>query len=573
MDRRVPIAVLLALAMVSPTAPVGAQAIVDEDLFGQSFEAAHQAVKFYGLYENDVELRRMTEIGFQLVEVSGFEDYPFTFHLVDMPVPNAFALPGGQIFLTRGMLKMGLTDDELAGLLGHEIAHVIEKHGIRTQKRARLLNVLGQALVIGVLANEVSRDRPQSNEGYIDPYGGTNSSASRVQGAAAASLVTSELLLRSYSREFEDEADATGQRLAARAGYDPDGTASLMNKMQVHIPQSKEYGYWSTHPFFDQRVQHAESRSDLITVAPGTTDAALLRATTQRTLLDWIDAQEDLSDEARDYGRTVALHTWPQGDAADAIRLAKLHELRDREFDEKPLAQDLTALIADYRREVDDVRSLTPESPLLATLRREIAEFEERRAARYDEAVAVLAGGVYEIDFMETFLSNYPDSAEAARLGLELGEAYSRLGRHKEAVEHYLRSASADEASEPSARARRGLTVLASRLRDLPALERLSGEDDPAIADRAAQRLRELASKFERVEEGAAYLEAFPDGEHADAVTRRINHLADNLYGEVVLYQTVGDAAQAVSGIQRILTYAPFSPAADRLRRKMILEG
>jgi len=572
MDRRAPVALVATLIALLLSSPVGAQRIVDEKLFGQSFEASYQALKFYGAYENDAELRRVTAIGFQLVQVSAFEDYPFTFHLVEMPVPNAFALPGGQIFLTRGMLKMGLTDDELAALLGHEIAHVIEKHGVRTQKRARLLNVLGQALVIGVLANEVTRDRPQRNDTYYDPYGNSDSSASRVQGAAAASLVTSELLLRSYSREFEDEADATGQRLAALAGYSPTGTASLMNKMSVHIPQSKEYGYWSTHPFFDDRVQHADSRSELLTVARETSNAGLFRAKTQRTLLTWLEAQE-LEPDALDYGRTLALHTWPQGRAADTIRLAKLHEIRDLEFAKKPLAQDLTTLIAGYRRDLEDVRDLTPESPLIATLGEEISEFEERRASRYDEALSVLAGGVYETEFMETFLSNYPESDEVPHVGLQLGEAYSRLGRHTEAVEQYLRTAMTEEGSEPAERARRGLTVLATRLSDLAALERLTSQQDPALAQGAAQRLSVLVSKFDRVEDGAAYLEAYPDGRHAETVSTRLNHLADDLYGEVVLYQTVGDAAQAVTGIQRILTYAPFSPAADRLRSKMILES
>ncbi|MCZ6727050.1 MAG: M48 family metalloprotease [Acidobacteria bacterium] len=572
MNRRLPYLWVATLFAALSLSALDAQQIVNEKLFAQSFEAAHQAMRAYGGHEDDGELRRVTDIGFQLAGVSGFADYPFTFHLIDMPVPNAFALPGGQIFITRGMLNMGLTDDELAGLLGHEIGHVIENHGIRTQKRARLLNILGQALVIGVLVNEVGRDRSDRNDPYYDPYGSSSDSASRVQGAAAASMVTTELLLRSYSREFEDEADATGQRLAALAGFSPQGTAALMNKMSVHIPQTKEYGYWSTHPFFDQRVQHARVREELLEVAGEAPDPARFRAKTQSLLLDWA-AGQDLEPEALDYARTVALHTWPQGAAADEIRLSKLHQLRDEEAEKKALAQDFSRLITYYRREAEDVGELTPESPLVAILEREIGEFETQRADLYDAALEILAGGIYETEFMETFLSNYPESSQASPMRLELGEAYSRLGRHSEAVEQYLRASHGEPDSEPGQRARRGLTVLASRLEDLAALERLSAEPDPAIASRAAERLVDLASSFDRVEVGAAYLEAFPEGQHVEAVTLRLNSLADDLYGEVVLYQTVDDAAQAVSGIQRILTYAPFSPAADRLRQQMILEG
>ena len=80
-----------------------------------------------------------------------YTDFPFTFHLIDMPEPNAFALPGGQIFVTRGMLDLGLTDDMLAALLGHEAAHVVFGHFTSMQRRATLMNVLSQALLVGVI--------------------------------------------------------------------------------------------------------------------------------------------------------------------------------------------------------------------------------------------------------------------------------------------------------------------------------------------------------------------------------------------------------------------------------------
>ncbi len=565
------LSVLLAMPAARPSA---AQTISDERLFAQSFDFAQEALRLYGAHDDVEQLRRVTQMGFELVEVSGFRDYPFTFHLIDMPVPNAFALPGGQIFLTRGMLRMNLTDDELANLLGHEIGHVIERHGIRTQKKARLLNVLGQALVIGILANEVTNNRGEGrNDPYYDPYSGSDSqAASRVQGAAAASLVTSELLLRSYSREFEDEADSTGQRLAALAGYDPAGTSNLMNKMRVQIPQTKEYGFWLTHPFFDQRVQNAEVRRANLTTAATAPDTGRLRANTQRILLDWA-ASAELDEDALEYARTVALHTWPIGETADGIRLAKLHELRDTESELAALARDYTRLIETYEREIADLDKLSPASDLIQALRREALEFARRRGELYPRAVEVLEGRVYETGFLETFISNYPESELAPQVALELGEAYSRLSRQAEAVSRFLYAWEVGPETEQGRRAHRGLLVLAGRLESLAALERLASESDSEVARRARARLGQLAPSFSEVETGAAYLDAYPEGPHAESVTARLNHLADDLYGEVVLYQTVGDAAKAVTGIQRILTHAPFSPAADRLRRRMVLES
>ena len=108
--------------------PAAGQSIAKPELFEKSQTAALQALSYYGRYDNPEETRRVNDLGYRIAQESGFEDFPFTFYLIDMPEPNAFALPGGQVFVTRGMLNLGLTDDMLAGLLGHEIGHVVLQH-------------------------------------------------------------------------------------------------------------------------------------------------------------------------------------------------------------------------------------------------------------------------------------------------------------------------------------------------------------------------------------------------------------------------------------------------------------
>ncbi|MDH3254482.1 MAG: M48 family metallopeptidase, partial [Acidobacteriota bacterium] len=258
----------LAFVFFAPFAMAQEAPPVDNpEIFSKSLEAAQQAMEFYGRYDNPEELRRVAEIGYRIAQETRFTAYPFSFFLVDIPVPNAFALPAGQIFITRGMLDLGLTDDMLGGLLGHEIGHVVMNHGLKMQRRATLLNVLSQTVLAGVIiATNNSRDD------YIPPTGGydpSNPRGDRIMGTAAAGLVVSELLLRSYSREFEDEADSEGQRWAAAAGYDPNGYRLLMELMRSRLPESKEYGYWRTHPFFDSRVKAAMVRADLLTIQGG----------------------------------------------------------------------------------------------------------------------------------------------------------------------------------------------------------------------------------------------------------------------------------------------------------------
>jgi predicted Zn-dependent protease len=415
-----------------------------------------------------------------------------------------------------------------------------------------------------------SDDGGRSTDPY-DPYA-RSSGSSHIEGAAAAGVVVSELLLRSYSREFEDEADAEGQRLAAGAGFDAGGTGALMATMEARIPQTKEYGYWRTHPFFDNRVRAAETREKLLTrLEPRAVD--VYRRDTQRALLAF--AEEAQPPELAAFLEEDALAVWPLGEDAEALRLARLHERRDAVLAEPEPSQDYGGALALYRKHLDEVRRLTPESSLVGTLESEIAELEARRDALHERFAAIFEKGVYESDFLETFVSNFPHAAESPSVALALGEVYSRVGRQADAVPCFLTAlAESPQGGATAAEARRGLHALARSLDDLAALQRLADQDeDPALAGLAAERLDARAGSFTELAEGASYLDAFPAGERAAAVRERLNHIADNRYGEVVLYQTVGDDAKAVRGIQEILRHAPLSPAAERLRSQVVLEG
>ena len=232
--------------------------VSDNKLFKGTLEASYQAYEFYGPVDDVEAQERVRRIGYELANKARFSDFPFTFFVVDMPVPNAFALPGGEIFVTSGMLDLGLDDDMLACLLGHEIAHVVHRHGTRMQKRAALIGLLSQALAIGVLASSDDDRRPDPADPY-SLYGiRASDGASKAETTAAVSLVLGQLLVLNYSREFETESDDEGQRLAAAAGYDPDGARRLWKKMLERIPLNKAYGYWRTHPFEDSRMRAAE---------------------------------------------------------------------------------------------------------------------------------------------------------------------------------------------------------------------------------------------------------------------------------------------------------------------------
>ncbi len=577
-------ALLAALAQ-----PTIAQEISKPELFGKSLEAARGALEHYGAADDPEALRRVADIGYELAVQSDFRDFPFSFYLIEMPVPNAFALPGGHLFVTRGMLDLGLSDDMLACLLGHEIAHVTRRHGTRMQKRATLLNVLSQALLVGVMIGV--DDEP---ENPYDPYGRTgNRKGSLVQGAAATGMVISELLLRNYSRDFEDEADVEGQRLAAAAGYDPAGARQLWELMNRRIPQSKTYGYWRTHPFSDQRMRAADVRAAELKIQENPRPPEDYRAKTQKVLLEYGDQQNEPEREPMDEDKhqprsedkrqareslaafleVSALTAWPRGPRAEKLRLAALHRQRDAEIEREELSRDYGELVRAYQVQIEEVRSLTPDSAFLASLESEMHELRESSEQLLPKALAVWRDGIYQTPFLETFLSNHPTSEVAPEIALALGDAYSRLGRQADGVEKYLRAVQAGPETAAGKRALAGLRNLAPYLDRPAALQKLSDEiDDPELREASHQRLDKVAGSYDDVADGAEYLRRFPTGEHADQVRERLEALAQNLYGEVVLYQGLGDHVTALDRIQQILTHAPLTKAAETLRERAVLD-
>ncbi len=593
----------IAAALLAATPAAGAPTPPNAELFEKSLKAAAEALKVYGAWENAAALRRVSEIGYRVAAESGYTEFPLSFYLIDMPEPNAFALPAGQVFLTRGMLALGLGDDELAALLGHEIAHVVQRHGVKMERRATLLNVLTQALVLGVMVNASQSDNRQKPGELPDPYGLERQDSGQgdlVYGSYAAGLILSELLLRSYSRDFEDEADEEGQRWAAAAGYAVDGTQRLMAVLGSRLPEgSKDYGYWRTHPFFEQRTAAAAIRSKGFSRGQEK-DVTEFRSKSQQQLLGYASvAQPDLDRESRPDGKSprrppaggkgpegppgpttaslveqAALTAWPRGVEAERLRLARVHARRDAALLAPPLGRDYGALLADYDRESEDVAAIDPDSPLLERLRAERHLLASECQELYPKAREVWTGGIWETPFLETFVSNYPEAPEAPEVALALGEAYARTSRQAEAVSQLLRAWRAAPESPAAQRAQRGLRNLAPTLNQLSALAELAAQDQDAdLRALAGARLTQLASSYGDLASGAAYLGRYPDGAHAQAVATRLNVLAENLYGEVVLYQSLGDHIKAIDRIQQILTHAPASPAAQKLLDRVVLPG
>jgi len=169
--------------------------------------APEMAAQFGGLHPDSRAQALVGEVGNRVVQNThaGEMDYQFDFHLLaDEQTINAFALPGGQIFITAALYKRLETEGQLAGVLGHEVGHVVGRHSAEQMAKARLMEGLAGA------ASAVVAD-PN------DP-----------QGSAQTAAVVAQVVNMKHGREDELEADRLGVRFMAESGYDPRSLLGVM---------------------------------------------------------------------------------------------------------------------------------------------------------------------------------------------------------------------------------------------------------------------------------------------------------------------------------------------------------
>ncbi|MGH7335520.1 MAG: M48 family metalloprotease, partial [Candidatus Rokuibacteriota bacterium] len=190
-------------------------------------------------------------VGRRLADHSPRRDVEYRFQVVDRGEPNAFALPGGYVYVTRGLLVLVNSEDELAGVIGHEIGHVAARHSVQQISRAAPL-----AVVTGIGA---------AVTGIVSPGLGR-----AVGGAGAAA---SELILAPYNRDQEREADRVGQTLAATAGWDPGGLPAFLGTLGREEDLSRggprRPSFLDSHPATPERVAATAEHARELARAPG----------------------------------------------------------------------------------------------------------------------------------------------------------------------------------------------------------------------------------------------------------------------------------------------------------------
>lgn len=218
-------------------------------------QANQDVLKEYAALDNPALQAYVNDVGQRLAKQSQRPDLAWHFTVVDSPDVNAFALPGGYVYITRGLMAYLNSEAELAGVIGHEIGHVTARHGVRQQSAS---TVAGLGAVLGSI---------------LVPGMNNQASASLLQTLAHAWTA-------GYGRDHELEADRLGAAYLAKAGYDPQAMVEVIGVLKnqelfsaeqaarVGQPSRATYhGIFDTHPGNDARLKQVVAEADKYRVA------------------------------------------------------------------------------------------------------------------------------------------------------------------------------------------------------------------------------------------------------------------------------------------------------------------
>ncbi|MEQ9562714.1 MAG: M48 family metalloprotease [Woeseiaceae bacterium] len=377
-----------------------ADAILSKTDEAQIGRAIMHSIRASGqLVEDPLITEYVNEIGHRVAAFANDGDYKFTFFVVNDPSINAFALPGGFIGVHTGLIEATRSEDELAGVIAHEIAHVTQRHIARAVHANSRQSLMSTAIMLGAIL-----------------AGAAGAGSDVVQGGIAVAQGSQAQAQINFTRSNEHEADRIGIEALADAGFDPNGMASFFEVIsrQTGSGEFKVPEFLRTHPVSSARIAESRSRArDYPAIRSndsrnyGVARARLLVAR-QKTAEDAVEYFERQNYEfmtvAQRYGLAVAYTR--HGEHVKANRI--FEELVSREPEVIPyhigLAESQLALeqIDTARRTFEKARELFPRNtPLIIS---------------YAQALLQLGDATYAHEILLDLLNNTPPTPEQVRL-------------------------------------------------------------------------------------------------------------------------------------------------------------
>jgi len=285
----------------------------EENRFGRAIMAQ---IRLSGqVVEDPLMTEYINEIGDRIAAQTNDGDHSFEFFIVEDQRINAFALPGGYIGVHTGLIEATRNEDELAGVLAHEVAHVTQRHIARSIHASQRQSLISTALMLGALVAGVA--------------GGDADVVQAGMAVAQGTAVQSQI---NFTRSNEHEADRIGIGALYDAGYDPHGMASffeVMSRLQPASPELRAPEFLRTHPVTTARIAEARNRAQEYPRQPNN-DSKGYGITRARAIVDRFDTPEGAVEhyeqtsyarqsEVDRYGRAVAYQRAGRHREANAI--------------------------------------------------------------------------------------------------------------------------------------------------------------------------------------------------------------------------------------------------------------
>ncbi|MBB3699756.1 M48 family metalloprotease [Flammeovirga yaeyamensis] len=237
------ITILLQIIFIFQSSIIYAQSIELDKTLG--LEYANQVIQEQGVYQDEKLTAYVDGVGQKLVNQLEKRQFDYQFRIVPQIEPNAFALPGGYVFITTGLLSIIRTEDELAGILSHEIIHAHNRHSIAQMKKGILPKILE---LPGDIISIISKDLGAIFNAPIK--------------------TTNALYMASYGRKKETEADLEGMELAVKAGYTPTALKDILHRMTTSIElvtgEQEQHSYFNDHPYTPNRESDIELKASFM---------------------------------------------------------------------------------------------------------------------------------------------------------------------------------------------------------------------------------------------------------------------------------------------------------------------
>lgn len=539
---------------------------LEDKRFKAGLMIASKVEEDFPVSKDEKEFLRVNGIGLRIVSQVKNLKYPYSFSVIKAEDANAFALPGGFVYITTGLLDLGLDDSELAFVIAHEVAHNECDHIFKRKNTMDLFSVL----MMGVEIFAMSHISPSKDASEVQAEAAARSLAYSLSGAMISS---------GYSREFEKEADYWGKIYGAKAGYDLSGAKTALDK--IDIMKEKRPDLFSsllmTHPYILERIEQAEAPS--ITFPKD----ELIEAKTKQSG-NFI--QSHLIKEASFYATKNkkdismllyrnAYFLYPSGNQGDKALYELIKNKEEQERKKTKFLINWGFLIKNY----ETLLKKYPDSTLKEEVTTKLGTLKQERDEVYkwyEENI----GTDMSLDYYSNFVSFFPESPLVPKARYFLAEKHVLANDYDKALGEFITLMKNPVPDEWSRKSKEKIVPIIDKSTDIVLLGRLLNmEFSTEVKDKVNARLKEVIPQVGKLdpsknlfltglEQLDKFSKEFPESDCKVLVAQRKEKLAEELYIEARAQNLSGNWAKTVKIYGQILKYAPDSPSAEQIRQE-----